>query len=1258
MSTDEAVFQAYNLASKDALKDVALLLRGMIQHAFAESKSIQWPPQACSLEVRDGVIPPTLQRFLSLVISSHDSDPSEREQRLIFSIGQDLCRAVSHGEWKLPKHILLCMTLRHLYRSRQLVTLLNRLGHSESYAFSLELEDAVGVALEQSSTLLTSRIVRSPGNVVFHSEWDNFNQFLTSVHGSPAFNAAAGIMLQESDQVEGGGPSNLPTIPRTKQRSQIQNAPVPLPSCITRQKKGPSLEVKTVHHPQENTAALGDAMNVYLIWAFCRKACSYKQQVPALGGFISATGQAPNKLTTIDFYPSITEPITEYKVVKELLHKCEQATREVGQKYTITTFDLGVIMKAMPIVWDNPSRYKNHIILIGTFHAIMNYLNMLGHKMAGSGYSEVIIEANLTTSGCLRSVLNGRNYNKSLWCLRAVSEALERLLIASFMKQRNPTDDKSGAEVLDALIGLCNAENLLAALQDPSVLVYLSDYVNYQEKVRNGELGKTAKFWMTFLDHSRRVFMLIYAVKTNNFKVYHKCMGDMADLFFSFGGINYARYLTWFDMFLSNIEASHPGATQLLENGAISVARSHLPGNRCAVDKTMEETFMKFAKSRCGAGGAGLTGILENYGLYQRWIRTTSERSKYYQATLEMCGLTGSQDGSKHGKHHEESKSEVKQSEAAVQRVLNAFEGFLNPFEVADKDHLYSLSSGNQAAPDVENDVLTSEEVGRKAKIQFIHERLQKTSDDGGKDFFDKLTKPKLKTMERANKKVKLSSVQGKAVQYQEQGDIAFQILVKSQLLPKPIDIAELMTYSLTPVPHSLGTPDGYMAKTNKAAAVHFLTRDVNDATQPDRESKEVLFIEDGNAHFHTLKDVPSTFKQISLKLLEQIGQKQNVIFSTDMYVEDSIKSQERLRRGCSEKILLEGINTRKPADFKGFLQNDENKKQLCKLMLDVWTCPEAAQRLVGRMIILIVEGVAYQLTSVDGQSVNKEEVHELRSNQEETDTRVILYLFYAKEHHYKHVTIRSPDSDIFFITLYYAKELAPMVIYFDTGSGNKRRLLNITELAHDLGPTYPTSLLGLYCFTGEDCNCAFKGKGKVNPLKKLEQKKRYQACFAKLGDDWEVADELLAELEEFVCFMYGFPRVKKVNDVRTLMLKKMVGEGKAIKASSKVDLSRMPPCRRSLIPHIKRANYRVGQWKHSHESFPEIPPPAGYGWTHSDGFLEPEWSDGPILPSQLDDLLDAATETHNSDDESLGEDDLLTEESDSSDFDSSSDSD
>uniref|UniRef100_UPI00358FA880 E3 ubiquitin-protein ligase Midline-1-like n=1 Tax=Myxine glutinosa TaxID=7769 RepID=UPI00358FA880 len=84
-------------------------------------------------------------------------------------------------------------------------------------------------------------------------------------------------------------------------------------------------------------------------------------------------------------------------------------------------------------------------------------------------------------------------------------------------------------------------------------------------------------------------------------------LAGMTPLFFSFGGQNYARYLSYFSIFLANVDSSHLGALTLIRRGAISVARSFIPGNRCAVDKTMEETFMRHAKSHGGAG-AGISG--------------------------------------------------------------------------------------------------------------------------------------------------------------------------------------------------------------------------------------------------------------------------------------------------------------------------------------------------------------------------------------------------------------------------------------------------------------------------------------------------------------------------------------------------------------------------------------------------------------------------------------------------------------------------
>lgn len=90
-----------------------------------------------------------------------------------------------------------------------------------------------------------------------------------------------------------------------------------------------------------------------------------------------------------------------------------------------------------------------------------------------------------------------------------------------------------------------------------------------------------------------------------------------------------------------------------------------------------------------------------------------------------------------------------------------------------------------------------------------------------------------------------------------------------------------------------------------------------------------------------------------------------NVIFFT-VYLNESVKSQERLRRGTSENNLIKGSNTRTPLVF---LHNDQTQTQLFDKMLKVRTSTEAAAILMGTKVILVVDGYAYLLTSVDGKS-------------------------------------------------------------------------------------------------------------------------------------------------------------------------------------------------------------------------------------------------------------------------------------------------
>ena len=547
LTVEDGVKLAYRLGATDKVSDVALLLRSLIFKAQKDSSRLQWPPLPDELLVEyDKVLPNDLKRFLSLVISGDASTEKKREknERLVLSIGQDICRAATDGEWKLPKHILLCTTMRHLFRSKQLITILNRLGHCEGYLFSLELETALTKAIEGTSTYLTPQILTGKSNVVFHSEWDNLNMIMTNIHGSNVVNMAGGIMIQESQPGhEKPMTRMLPEERRSKSRSlTADEMPETLPDFNIFTRVGPKFPPDACFtQPEQNEKHFADGMNMYYTWLLCRIIGGDGiQPVPAFGGFISATGEVPVQKSTIDYFTPINKPITEYSTVQELLRRSEVATEEVGQKFVINTFDLGVCMKALPIVWKYSDRYWNHIILIGPFHTGMNFIGMLtNHKCRGSGYSEILMEAQLVTSGCLSSVLSGKAYAKAVFCLKTVCEAMERLLVEQFLVQEDLSTLDPTA-LLD-LVNLCSPENLENALSDDICQDLLRRYRMFEEKVQKGYLGKTAQFWTSFIHHCHILFLFQYAVKTNDLHLFHWCNELMAELFFAHDGPNYLR---------------------------------------------------------------------------------------------------------------------------------------------------------------------------------------------------------------------------------------------------------------------------------------------------------------------------------------------------------------------------------------------------------------------------------------------------------------------------------------------------------------------------------------------------------------------------------------------------------------------------------------------------------------------------------------------------------------------------------------------
>ena len=100
------------------------------------------------------------------------------------------------------------------------------------------------------------------------------------------------------------------------------------------------------------------------------------------------------------------------------------------------------------------------------------------------------------------------------------------------------------------------------------------------------------------------------------------------------------------------------------------------------------------------------------------------------------------------------------------------------------------------------------------------------------------------------------------------------------------------------------------------------------------------------------------------------------------------------------------------------------------------------------------------------------------------------------------------------------------------------------------------------------------------------------------------------------------------------------------IYAKKKMELCSLPPCRKALIQHIRRANFQMVIWRWADTPLIANPNPTdGHGWhADDDGSMMPLWFAGDCLPKVLIDNEDLPN-LEESDDDDDDDDDVVEED-------------
>ena len=223
-------------------------------------------------------------------------------------------------------------------------------------------------------------------------------------------------------------------------------------------------------------------------------------------------------------------------------------------------------------------------------------------------------------------------------------------------------------------------------------------------------------------------------------------------------------------------------------------------------------------------------------------------------------------------------------------------------------------------------------------------------------------------------------------------------------------------------------------------------------------------------------------------------------------------------------------------------------------------------------------------------------DVEDLKSNQEEADTRMLLHAKYAAgQGQEEKIVIQSPDTDMLVLSAAYFEDIASKELWFRTGVKDRLHFVPVHDVCQNLSKRVLKALPAFHALTGCDATSALSGIGKKKPWNVFIRSAVHQESLTILEQQPEVDEETAKKCEAFICDLY--PSYKKspktADELRYIIF-----------CQKKPNSVALPPTSDSLRQHINRANYQTHIWRKSLDALLELPSPEGSGWQKEDDEL------------------------------------------------------
>ena len=112
--------------------------------------------------------------------------------------------------------------------------------------------------------------------------------------------------------------------------------------------------------------------------------------------------------------------------------RIKETMNKLGQTYIPVVFDMGLLTKALEITWAHPEELSGVIPCAGGMHLLMSTIAAIGHLYGDAGLKLLLHESGMFATGSVQRILAGKDFDRALYALKLIDEALCARLIVNF----------------------------------------------------------------------------------------------------------------------------------------------------------------------------------------------------------------------------------------------------------------------------------------------------------------------------------------------------------------------------------------------------------------------------------------------------------------------------------------------------------------------------------------------------------------------------------------------------------------------------------------------------------------------------------------------------------------------------------------------------------------------------------------------------------------------------------------------------------